>query len=115
MYKLKSVPRASSKDISYIIQLLDKVQTIETWNSEKRNLMDTVRKVLDAYGSHFFSADRRTHGYGWMTRVGEYKILQKDHNRAGNLISFRGFKVFQVTVYSGERNSRGYAALAFKE
>jgi hypothetical protein len=112
MYKLKNIPKARIEDIESIVHLLAKVKKEYSWTKEKKELVESAIELLRGLNAHFFSADRRTHG---ITQIGDHKILTKDHNRAGNLISFRGIRVLVVTVRSGERNNRGYAAIGIEE
>lgn len=112
MYKLKNTPKAGIEDIESIVRLLVKVKNEYSWTKEKKELVESVKELLRGFNAHFFSADRRTHG---LTQIGDHKILNKNHNRAGNLISFRGIRVLVVTVNSGDRNNRGYAAIGIEE
>ena len=99
-------------NLSRVIQLLEQLNKLKSWNKEKIGLRDKIIEELKKTQHVEFEAGYDYYGY---SKVGEYSDWGKiSKNKQGHLKPLANKNVLFVCVGSGRRWKRQYMGAAYK-
>ena len=99
-------------NLSRVIQLLERMKKLTSWNKEKIRLRDRIIEELKKTQHVEFQSGYDYYGY---SKVGEYSDWGKiSKNKQGHLKQLANKNVLFVCVGSGRRWKRQYMGAAYK-